>query len=148
MNGHQSGTHGRGARKKGKGSGHRGGVGMAGSGKRADQKKTLINKKYGHGYFGKSGITSKRTAKDKRDRINLQEIFQSLDKYKKTSKGYEIDLSNYKILGKGEISEKLIITAKEASTSALEKVRKAGGEIILKKSKNKEEKIAPKKQAK
>ena len=47
------GTHGTGARKKAKGTGHRGGKGMSGSGKRADHKKTLITKLYGHKYFGK-----------------------------------------------------------------------------------------------
>ena len=39
-------THGWGAKKKHMGSGHRGGFGMAGTGKRADQKKTLMIKKY------------------------------------------------------------------------------------------------------
>ena len=42
MHGRKAGTHGWGARKKHKKSGHRGGKGMAGTGKRADQKKTLI----------------------------------------------------------------------------------------------------------
>jgi len=142
MHGRNMGTHGRGARKKAQGSGHRGGKGMAGTGKRADQKKTLITKLYGHDYFGKQGITSRGTKRDKRQRINLEQIQKELDKYsKKTSRGYEINLSKYKILGKGEIKEKLIITALEASKSAIEKVKKSGGEIILpkKKEKNKEE---------
>ena len=67
-------THGWGARKKHKGSGHRGGFGMAGTGKRADQKKTLINKKYGNKYFGKRGVTSKRTKKKKVKVINIGDI--------------------------------------------------------------------------
>jgi len=132
MHGRRMGTHGRGARKKAKGSGHRGGKGMAGTGKRADQKKTLITKLYGHGYFGKQGITSKGTKRDKRQRINLEQIELNLEKYgKKNAKGYEVNLSKYKILGKGEVKEKLIITALEASESAIEKIKKAGGEIIL-----------------
>ena len=61
--GRKMGTCGTGARKKSQGSGHRGGKGMAGTGKRADQKKTLILKLYGHDYFGKQGITSRGTAK-------------------------------------------------------------------------------------
>jgi large subunit ribosomal protein L15 len=48
-------THGHGARKKWKGSGHHGGVGMAGTGKRADQKKSLVIKLFGNNYFGKQG---------------------------------------------------------------------------------------------
>lgn len=132
MHGRKMGTHGGGARKKHKKSGSRGGIGMAGTGKRADQKKTLITKLYGNKYFGKQGITSKGTKRDKRDRINLKQIEDNLGKYgKKTAEGYEINLSSYKILGEGEVKNKLIITAKEFSKSAEEKVKKAGGEIIL-----------------
>lgn len=131
------GTHGWGARKKHKKSGHRGGKGMSGSGKRADHKKTLITKKYGHKYFGKQGITSKKTERDKRKRINLKNIEENLDSYikkgiaKKVDKGFEINLNDHKILGEGEIKNKLIITAKEASKSAIDKVKKANGEIII-----------------
>ena len=132
-----TGTHGGGARKKRKKSGHHGGSGMSGSGKRADHKKTLVIKLFGHKYFGKQGITSKKTEKDKRNRINLEDIQLNIDSYlkkeiaKKTSKGIEINLSSYKILGKGNINEKFIIKAKKASKSAIDKVKKVGGEIIL-----------------
>jgi large subunit ribosomal protein L15 len=135
--GRKMGTSGHGARKKWKKSGHRGGIGMSGSGKRADHKKTLITKLYGGTYFGKQGITSKKTEKDKRKRINIETIENNLDSYlkkdlaKKTSKGFEIDLKSYKILGKGKIKNKLIIKAKEASKSAIDKIKKTGGEIIL-----------------
>jgi large subunit ribosomal protein L15 len=142
MHGRKMGTHGGGARKKRKGSGHRGGKGMAGSGKRADHKKTLVTKKYGHGYFGKQGITSKKTQRDKRDRINLQQVEMSLEKYgKKIKDAWEIDLRNYKILGEGEVNNKLIIKANQASKSAIEKVKEKGGEIILPKKKEKSEKF-------
>jgi len=132
MHGKNMGTHGWGARKKHKKTGHRGGKGMSGSGKRADHKKTLVTKLYGGNYFGKQGITSKGTKKDKEDRINLQQIEKNLNKYgKKTDKGFEINLNSYKILGTGEVKNKLIIKAKKASKSAIEKVKKAGGQIIL-----------------
>jgi large subunit ribosomal protein L15 len=140
MSGRKAGTHGRGARKKAKGSGHRGGKGWSGSGKRADHKKTKITKLYGSKYFGKSGITSKRSAKDKRKRINLYDIVERLQKFKKSASGYEIELKGYKILGKGEVKEKLIIKSEDASKLALEKVEKAGGKIICSKnSKSKSE---------
>ena len=127
------GTHGRGARKAGKDKGHKGGLGMAGSGKRADQHKTKIINMYGNDYFGKSGVTSRSTKRDKRDRINL---FDIQDKYKPG----EVNLEGYKILGGGEIKDKFTIKAKEASKSAIEKVEKAGGKIILsKKNQDKEE---------
>ena len=140
MRGRGQGTHGWGARKKHKKSGHRGGKGMAGTGKRADQKKTLVTKLYGHGYFGKQGITSKKTQRDKRMRINLRDIELNIESFikrgiaKKTAKGTEIDLSDYKILDASmeyTPKNKLIIKAKEASKSAIEKVGKAGGEILL-----------------
>ena len=136
MHGRAMGTHGWGARKKHKKSGHRGGKGMSGSGKRADHKKTLITKLYGSKYFGKQGITSKGTKRDKRDRINLQEIELNLETYikkgiaKKTKEGFEINLKNYKILGKGEIKNKLIIKANEVSKSAKEKIEAKGGKVI------------------
>jgi len=132
MHGRNMGTHGGGARKKRKGSGHRGGIGMAGSGKRADQKKTLVLKLYGHNYFGKQGITSRGTKRDKRDRINLRDIELKKEKLgKKKGDAYEINLETYKILGDGEVKNKLIIKAKEASKSAIDKIEKMGGKIIL-----------------
>jgi len=142
MHGRKMGTHGWGARKKHKKSGHRGGTGMAGTGKRGDQKTTLITKLYGHDYFGKQGITSRKTKRDTRQRINIQQIEKNLEKYgKKTTKGWEINLEEYKILGEGEIKEKLIITATAASESALKKVKKAGGDIILPGKNEKEKKV-------
>lgn len=132
MHGRKMGTHGWGARKKHKKTGHRGGKGMSGSGKRADHKKTLVTKLYGGKYFGKQGVTSKGTKKDKTDRINLQQIEKNLKKYgKKNGDKFEINLKSYKILGTGEVKNKLIIKAKEASKSAIDKVKRAGGQIIL-----------------
>lgn len=141
MRGRGMGGQGRGFRKSGKGSGHRGGFGLSGSGKRADHKKTLILKLYGHGYFGKKGITSKKTERDKRLRINLYQISENLATFikkgiaKKTKDGYEVNLLKYKILGDGEVKEKLIISAEGASKLAIEKVKKAGGEIQIKEKK-------------
>ena len=135
--GRGAGSCGWGARKKHKKKGHKGGVGMSGTGKRGDQKKTLVQKLYGNYYFGKQGITSRGTKKDKSDRINLADIEMNLENYikkgiaKKTEKGFEINLSSYKILGEGDIKNKLVIKAKEASESAIEKVKKSGGEIKL-----------------
>ena len=135
-----SNSHGWGFRKKHKGSGHKGGVGMAGTGKRADQKKTLINKLYGNKYFGKRnrGITSLSLKKDRSKVINLRDIN---NKFKEKSK---INLKDYKILGDGEITKAIIITAKAFTKSAKEKIEKAGGEIIIlvKKEKPKKENIS------
>jgi len=132
MHGRAMGTHGWGARKKHKKTGHRGGKGMSGSGKRADHKKTLVTKLYGNKYFGKQGITSRGTKRDKGKRINLKQIELDIEKYgKKKGDAWEINLNHYKILGEGEVKNKLFITAKQASKSAIEKVKKLSGEIIL-----------------
>ena len=131
-------TYGHGARKKWKGSGHHGGCGMAGTGKRADHKKSLVIKLYGNKYFGKQGITSRSTKKKKVNVINLGDIEKNLDSLmKRHGKGDELDLSDYRVLGDGEFNLKLKIKAKGFSKSAKEKIEKAGGEAILVKSKEK-----------
>ena len=118
---HGSHTHGRGFKKKGRGSGHRGGVGMSGTGKRADQRKTLIlNIK--EGYFGGQSLKPKVK---KYKVINLNEVERIANGKK------EIKLDKYKILSKGEIKEAIIIHAFAASKKAIEKVKKAGGKIVL-----------------
>ena len=115
-------THGRGFKKKARGSGHRGGVGMAGTGKRADQKKTLILN-LDEKYFGKSK-TLRRKQAPKLKAINLRDI--------KSEGQTEINLIGYKILSEGDIKTKVKIIASAASKSAVEKVKKAGGDIIVK----------------
>jgi large subunit ribosomal protein L15 len=121
-------THGHGARKKWKGSGHHGGKGMAGTGKRADQKTTLVQKKYGNDYFGKQGITSKRVAQDKTPTLNLRDIQNNIHSLlEKYGKNDELILKKYKILGTGELTQKINITAKEFSKSAISKIESIGG---------------------
>ena len=132
-------NHGWGARKKHKGSGHRGGVGMAGTGKMADQKKTLINKLYGNKYFGKQGVTSRGTKRKKDKVINLKEIKERFGGKR------EINLSKYKILGDGEIERAVTIIAKGFTKSAREKVEKAGGKVITTKTENSQNKKAEQK---
>ncbi len=117
-------THGRGGKKKARGSGHRGGVGMAGTGKRADQRKTLVLNLYGNNYFGKSK-TLRKKKKVKLKTINIRDLEQKFKDVK------EIDLKGYKILSEGELKDKVKINASAASKSAIEKIKKAGGEITI-----------------
>lgn len=125
-------TYGHGARKKWKGSGHHGGCGMAGTGKRADHKKSLIIKLYGNNYFGKQGVTSRGTAKKRVNVVNLADIEKNIDTYlKRSGKKDEIVLEDYKVLGEGEIKTKLTIKAKAFSESAKDKIEKAGGKIVI-----------------
>ena len=131
-------THGRGFKKKARGSGHQGGKGMAGTGKRADQKKTLIlNLPYD--YFRKDKALRRKT-QEKLRIINIKKILENLQSFVKNKIAEEskdsikINLKGYKILGEsGEIKKKLIINASAASKSAIDRVKKAGGEIILEK---------------
>lgn len=117
-------THGRGGKKKARGSGHRGGVGMAGTGKRGDQRKTFVLNLYGNKYFGKDRAI-RRKQKPKLKTINLRDI-NSLAKGKT-----EIELKGYKVLAEGDLEGKLTIKASAASKQALDKVKKNGGEILI-----------------
>jgi len=130
MRGKGRGSHGWGARKKHMGSGHRGGKGMAGSGKISKHKKSYVDKKF-EKYFGRSGSTSKKTEKNKLHVINLRNIqkdIESLNKKYLNKQGI-LELERYKILGDGEIDIKVNIKAKAYSQTAKEKIERAGGTI-------------------
>ncbi len=119
--------------KKHRGKGSKGGKGMAGTGKKAGQKITWVHAKMPD-YFGKKGKGFFSRAR-KMPSINIDEIIRNMEKFisegkaKRISQGTEIDLSNFKILGRGELKEKMIIRAKSFSLSAKEKIEKAGGSI-------------------
>ena len=122
-------TVGWGFRQKHKGHGNRGGFGRAGTGKRADHKKQVAlesDTRKKKRYFGKQGVTSKGTAIAKYEKINLRDIKDNF--FKKN--GDKIDFSKHKILGMGE-GFKAEIKAKSATASAIEKMGKAGGKILL-----------------
>jgi len=122
--GHDS--HGRGARKKGRGAGNRGGRGMAGTGKRAAQKKPTILKEYGNTYFGKQGFTRPKKAIKKIKATNVD----MLDTFIKGKR--EIDLSTLgfqKLLGRGKVTQAYTIKVQFCSPKAKEKIEKAGGTV-------------------
>ncbi|MBX4211842.1 uL15 family ribosomal protein [Candidatus Pacearchaeota archaeon] len=130
-------THGRGFKKKARGSGHQGGKGMAGTGKRGDAKKTLILN-MDERYFKRDKALRRGTIAPKLEAMNLEAISRHIPSlmkkgFAKEVKGvFEINLKGYKVLGEGNVHQKLVITADAASKSAIEKVKKAGGEIIIK----------------
>ena len=128
-------THGWGAKKKHRGQGHRGGRGMAGSGKRADTKKPSIWKT---DYFGKHGFVSK-TPKLKINAVNIGFIEQHLSKFlsnnsiKKENDMYFVELEKLgfnKMLGDGRVSVKFKVKTPYASKIAVEKIKESGGEVI------------------
>src|SRR3989338_5155326 len=124
-------THGWGAKKKHRGKGNKGGSGMSGTGKRADSRKPSIWKDTK--YFGKYGFTSKGIKKEI-NTINVGQIETELAR--RNIKDSSIDLGKIgynKLLGGGDLNSKLSITVEMASGKAVEKVKAAGGEVILKK---------------
>jgi large subunit ribosomal protein L15 len=116
-------TVGWGFRQKHKGHGNKGGFGKAGTGKRADHKKQSAEQAVKGKYFGKQGDTSRGTKRKNYEKINLKDI-------KANFKGAKIDLAKHKILGTGD-GFKAEITALAATASAIAKMEKAGGKIIL-----------------
>ena len=117
-------THGWGT-KKHRGAGNRGGRGMAGSGKRADQRKPTIIKEYGlENYFGRHGFKRPQKSIKKIKTINVGDIKSSEKEINLHEQGYT------KLLGKGTISKGYIIKIKSFSKKAKEKIEKSGGQII------------------
>lgn len=131
-------THGSGAMKKRRGAGNRGGRGMAGSGKRADQKKPSILKEFGSSYFGKHGFKRPKKQIRKIKAVNLGFLERNLDKFlekklaKKENGTFVINLNDLgynKLLGTGQIKNKYNIITNLFSKKAKEKIEKLGGRV-------------------
>ena len=130
-------THGWGAKKKHRGAGNRGGRGMAGTGKRADQRKPSIwtNPLY----FGKHGFKKKNipviiNAINIGDLNELALRLVAQGKAKKTKDHIEItlaDLGYNKVLSAGTIQHKLRIITPFASEKVQSKLQEAGGELVI-----------------
>ncbi len=124
-----------GARKKHRGKGSKGGKGMAGTGKRAGQKRTWVFK-YEPDYLGKRGFTSMKKLKNKINIINLSQIQNNFDTFlkkglaRKTNEGIKLELRGYKILANGELKDKFIIKATSFSKKVEAKIKKSGSKIM------------------
>ena len=129
-------TCGWGFRQKHKGHGNKGGFGMAGTSKHKNQSTEMSVKGE---YFGKQGATSRGTKVAKYEKINLYSIKDNM--FKKD--GDKINLAKHKILGTGD-GFKAEITAKSATASAIAKMEKAGGKIILPAAKESVRQYVPK----
>jgi large subunit ribosomal protein L15 len=128
-------THGRG-KKAGRGHGKRGGRGNAGLHKH----KYIWMLKYDPDHFGRHGFKRPQCIVQSKFTINVSDVERYLSKWvaggmAKENKGtFEIDLTAMdfdKLLGNGRVTRKLRLTVAEASASAIEKVKKAGGEVVL-----------------
>jgi large subunit ribosomal protein L15 len=128
-------TAGYGSKKKHRGSGNRGGVGMSAQGKRSSAKLMKVtggNNKY-LGRYGFRSLNKKVVA------INLQNIRESLASLVekgdavKSGDSYTIDLGKLgytKLLSKGIVNIKLNLIVKKATEKATEKIVAAGGSIM------------------
>jgi large subunit ribosomal protein L15 len=128
-------THGWGAKKKRRGGGHRGGRGMGGTGKRADTKKPSIwNNAH---YFGRVGFHSIRPGVYSVNLQYLEEHADSLVKKGTITKEGEFyivnlhDLGYDKLVSKGRLTRKFKITCGVATERAIEKVKKASGDVTV-----------------
>ena len=127
-------THGRG-RKAGRGAGLRGGRGNAGLHKH----KWIRVVKYCPDYFGHHGFKRPQSVVTDKITVNLSEVEQSLPALAKDGFAVQkdgkwtVDLTKMgidKLLGSGQISTPISIKVPEASASALEKLKAAGGTIM------------------
>jgi large subunit ribosomal protein L15 len=130
-------THGWGSKKKHRGSGNQGGVGMAGTGKRADQNKPSIWKT---DYFGKNGFRFKGV-KEEIKPVNIQYLEENIGRILanklavKENDTYIIELSKLgynKLLGNGRVTKKFDITVMYASKGVINKLKAVGGNVKIK----------------
>jgi large subunit ribosomal protein L15 len=131
-------THGGGSMKKRRGAGNRGGRGMAGSGKKGDAK---VSKTWGTNYFGKSGFKDNKNSTSSHGPISIFRLEMNLDNFekqglcKKEKDVYNVDLLNTKfnkLVATGKINCKINVKIVSATKTAIEKIKNAGGEVILK----------------
>jgi len=128
-------THGWGANKH-RNSGMRGGYGNAGTGKKSDNKKPSIG---AEDYFGKRGFVRKGQTEEI-NAINLRELEDKIPNWLKEKKINQeaqtivINLEKLgynKLLGTGKLTKKIKITAPKAAEGVAEKIKTAGGELVM-----------------
>ena len=131
----QCGTHGWGKNKH-RNSGMRGGYGNAGTGKKSDNKKPS---NWAEEYFGKHGFVSKGQ-KEEANAISLRDIEDKLPTWLKEKQAKHeggiviVDLKKLgynKLLSTGKLTRKIKITIPKASAGAAEKIKTAGGELVV-----------------
>lgn len=149
-------SHGWGHKKKHRGKGHRGGIGLSGTGARGDAKKSAllsnaksikmimaaqkgvkISKiKVGSSYFGKKGFTSIHKSKTKR--LSLSYIEENFDMMKEQGRITEVEgkltfdaeaQGIDKILGRSAFTHKLHVIVPEISAQAKQRIEDAGGSV-------------------
>lgn len=133
-------TCGGGNAKKRRGAGHRGGRGLAGSGKSKKTKLDLVKKKYPD-HIGRRGFKRPQKVLVKEKIINVQELDQNIHELleqgtaQKKGDTIVVDLHNLgisKVLGTGKVTKKLEVTAPSFSAAAVRKIEERGGKVHAK----------------
>jgi len=119
-------------KNKHRNSGSRGGAGNAGTGKKAHGKKPSI---WGSNYLGKDGFVMKGVV-EVNNCISLRDLDDRLPHWiaqkKATEKEVNLGTLGYtKLLGTGKLTRKIKITVERATGNAAEKVKAAGGELVV-----------------
>jgi len=132
-------THGWGCKKKHRGGGSKGGKGMAGTGKRKNTKWTWTIK-YAPDHLGKRGFHRPKAVQYIPKTINLSDIDENLQLFLDMGVAYEeegkiiVDVTQLgvdKVLGSGKLTRPLTIKAYYVTPKAEEKIKAAGGEVLL-----------------
>lgn len=123
-------THGYGRAHRG--SGNKGGFGMAGTGKKADHKR----RSRAADYFGKEGFISHTAvpvvAINCRDLDTRVDAWVAEGKVKKEGDTYVVDLGSLgydKLVGGGRITKKIRVKVAASSEGVAEKLKAVGGEL-------------------
>lgn len=128
-------TYGRGCSKRGRGSGERGGTGMSGGHKH----KWPYVLKYMPGHFGKHGFTRPAAVRKEDRAINIGDLDERLEELlqrgaaRQEGEKFIVDVGKLgfdKVLGGGQVTHQMDITAKKFVESAKRKLEEAGGKAI------------------
>ncbi|MDH7478254.1 MAG: uL15 family ribosomal protein [Candidatus Bathyarchaeota archaeon] len=86
-------------------------------------------------YFGKKGFTSPKSLRQKQRVINIGKLEELAKKATEEKEGkIFIDLESLgytKLLGTGKVAKPLIVKVASCSKSAAEKIKEAGGQILM-----------------
>lgn len=92
--------------------------------------------KYEPDYYGKNGFTSPKSVHQKNRTVNVGrlEIIAHLLPVEKAAEGDFVDLERLgytKLLGSGRVTKPIIVRIASCSKSAADKIKKAGGRVML-----------------
>jgi large subunit ribosomal protein L15 len=92
--------------------------------------------RYEPDYFGKKGFTSPKSLKQKENIINVKKLEEIAEQFSTEKKEDKIvinleSLGYTKLLGTGKVTKPLVVKVASCSKSAAEKIKEAGGQILI-----------------